>query len=400
MTSVDQLAEDQPEADDTSALSDMGVEGRRSQRSRWQRIDGWLIELVAGLIALAMGIYQLTLPHVLKGVLPPWLGYDDGVYMGVAIRLTHGVLPYRDFVFVHPPGIALLMSPVAALEVLTGSSANSLILARVITVIVVAVNVTLVGHLVRPIGRAAVAVASFSLALWPLTVGVNRTLELEPYLVLFCLLGALAVFGPNGQSSRRRLIVGGLCFGFAFVVKVWAIMPIVAVVLIFLPRWRREGRWLVLGIAAAIGVCCLPFLLAAPHAFVHDVFIDQLYRQSATPSTSLEQHLFLISGLGGLTALTASSALAVAGFLVTAIVVLIVYGMGWRQRTRLEWYVLLAAAITFVGMFDAPFLEPHYAYFPVTMLAPLLGVCVARLFGYSKRWRGATQRYVSDRLSS
>ena len=33
--------------------------------------------------------------------------------LGTAIRLVHGVLPYRDYAFVHPPGIALLMTPAA-----------------------------------------------------------------------------------------------------------------------------------------------------------------------------------------------------------------------------------------------------------------------------------------------
>ena len=41
--------------------------------------------------------------------------YDDGVYLGAAIRFVSGVLPYRDFVFVQPPGIVVLMSPVALL---------------------------------------------------------------------------------------------------------------------------------------------------------------------------------------------------------------------------------------------------------------------------------------------
>ena len=50
---------------------------------------------------------------------------------------------------------------------------------------------------------------------------------LEPWLVLFCLLGALAVFdGDRLAGSRRRLVWGGVAFGFAGAVKVWAILPV------------------------------------------------------------------------------------------------------------------------------------------------------------------------------
>jgi hypothetical protein len=41
-------------------------------------------------------------------------GNDDGVYLGSAIELVHGILPYKDFTYLHPPGMPLLLSPVAA----------------------------------------------------------------------------------------------------------------------------------------------------------------------------------------------------------------------------------------------------------------------------------------------
>ena len=52
--------------------------------------------------------------------------YDDGVYLGAALRLVHGVLPYRDFVLVQPPGLILVMTPVAALAKWTGTPARVL----------------------------------------------------------------------------------------------------------------------------------------------------------------------------------------------------------------------------------------------------------------------------------
>jgi hypothetical protein len=340
------------------------------------------IEITAGLLALGIGIYQLTLPNVFAGVLPVPVDYDEGVYVSVSIRLVHGVLPYRDFVAVHPPGIALLMSPVAIVGVLAGSSASTLILARVLTLVVVAVNAVLAGRLVRPVGKVAVAVASFSLALWPLSVSVDRNLELEPYLTFFCLVGALLLFGVDGEPSKRRSVLGGIAFGCAFVVKVWAFMPIVAVVLVLLPRWRHALKWVCLGVASAIFVTCLPFFIAAPHAFVHDVFADQLFQQSASGGTSFGGILLIIWGLAGLTVTAVPSAVAVIFLALLVVAVALVYGVGWRLRTRLEWYILASAVVTFLGMLNATYFGDHYGYFPLSMIAPLLGVCAGRLWGY------------------
>src|SRR5229473_1968532 len=60
--------------------------------------------------------------------------YDDGPYFGSAVRLVHGVLPYRDYAFVQPPGITELMSP-AALESYLGSTAWALVIGRLLSVL-------------------------------------------------------------------------------------------------------------------------------------------------------------------------------------------------------------------------------------------------------------------------
>jgi alpha-1,2-mannosyltransferase len=58
--------------------------------------------------ALAIRLFTLTRP----GFLTQSTNYDDGACPGAAIRLTQGVLPYKDFALVQPPGIVLLMAPV------------------------------------------------------------------------------------------------------------------------------------------------------------------------------------------------------------------------------------------------------------------------------------------------
>src|SRR6202012_2554787 len=66
----------------------------------------------AGLVMLAaIRLYLLTRPGYLTGITE----YDDGVYLGGAIALISGTVPYHGFAFVQPPGILLLIAPVALL---------------------------------------------------------------------------------------------------------------------------------------------------------------------------------------------------------------------------------------------------------------------------------------------
>src|SRR5689334_22729672 len=82
----------------------------------WRRPRSWGA-LVPGIVAGLLGAYVLSLPHALSGIhgSAEKGNYDDGIYFGAAIRLIHGWLPYRDFLLPHPPGLTVLLSPIAAL---------------------------------------------------------------------------------------------------------------------------------------------------------------------------------------------------------------------------------------------------------------------------------------------
>src|SRR5712691_5892043 len=68
-----------------------------------------LVIAAATAVGLALRLWQLSRPGYLLGLTE----YDDGPYFGSAALLVHGVLPYRGFVLVQPPGITLLMAPAA-----------------------------------------------------------------------------------------------------------------------------------------------------------------------------------------------------------------------------------------------------------------------------------------------
>ena len=82
----------------------------------------------ATLLAVGLRLYDLSRPGILLGINE----YDDGTDFGSAVRLVHGALPYRDFVMVQPPGITLLMLPVALVTKDMGTDIGMAV-ARVIT---------------------------------------------------------------------------------------------------------------------------------------------------------------------------------------------------------------------------------------------------------------------------
>ena len=345
------------------------------------RLDRWItptaLSLTAGLVSLGLGCYQLILSHVFTGVIGWDEGYDEGVYVGAAVRFVHGVLPYRDFVLLHPPGFLLLMAPVALLGNAFGAHVT-LEVARCITAIFVAMNAVLVGLIVRPLGRVATATAAFGLALWPLTVAVERTVELEPYLVFFCLLSAYLMFDGGRFASWTRVLLGGISLGFAVEVKVWAILVVVATALVFLPKWRTRGLPLALGLAAGI-VPGAPFFLAAPRAFVHDVIVTQLSRNGSMPVTSLQGRLLALTAIGRLPSIGPRVGLAVGLCCLFGLLVLAVFVFNRSRLVPLEWFALVSSVVVFVGMFESPSPSEWYWYFPVAFVAMLIGLCVSRV---------------------
>ena len=112
-----------------------------------------VIIAVAALLALALRLYQLSRPVFLLSVNE----YDDGPYFGSAVRLVNGDLPYRDFLIVQPPGITLLMVPVALVSKATGT-AWGMAIGRILTALAGAVAVALAGLLVRHRGALATVI--------------------------------------------------------------------------------------------------------------------------------------------------------------------------------------------------------------------------------------------------
>jgi hypothetical protein len=336
-----------------------------------------LAGLIPALITVGLGIYFMHLPHVLYGVHE----YDDGVYLGAALRLVHGVLPYRDFVIVHPPGVVVLMAPFAALAARLGGTDVAMALGRDLTIFVAAVNTVLAGRLVRHRGPWAMLIAGLALACFPMAPAADSTLLLEPYLVCFALIGLILMFRVGRLAGPGRVLVGGLFLGASAAMKIWGFLVLGAVLVVCLRRLRQAFLPVLVGGLAGFLAFCLPFIVAAPGAFFHDVFVDQFRRvevgsaglSQGQPAFGFGERLKWLTGSGGLTLLRAGTVATIAvGALAVCAAGLVTY----RFRRRIcpaEWALLLCATVATAAMLAPAYLFAHYVYFPAAFIAPLIG---------------------------
>ncbi len=344
------------------------AQGRRPGWHLLPRTPAGQVIAAAAVLALVLRIYQLARPGVLLGV--AW--YDDGVYFGSALRLAHGVLPYRDFIFAQPPGITLLLTPVALLAKVTGT-AWGMAIARILTLLASTAGVVLGGLLVRHRGLAAVVVTCGLLAVYPTSVTDTRTIFLEPWVAMFCLAGALALFDGDRLAGGRRLLWGGVLFGFAGAVESFAIIPVLVVLALALPRPRTAGVYLG-GVAAGFLIPVLPFAALAPRRFYQSVFVAQLVRynqQRVTVWTRLQD----MTGLNYV--VDPSHLLLVLATLVIVAFVAAALAGAWMLTHRppppLEWFAVATTALIVVVFMWPPGFFFHFPGF----LAPFLALSIA-----------------------
>ncbi len=347
----------------------------------------YAVIIAATVLAVGLRLYDLSRPGYLFGISE----YDDGTDFGSAVRLLHGAVPYRDFIMVQPPGITLIMFPVAAATKALGTDAGMAV-GRVVTALASAAAVPLGGLLTRHRGLFAALVTCGVLAIYPDSILAARTVLLEPWLVLFCLLGALAVFDRDRVAdSRRGIFLGGLLFGFAGAVKVWAILPVVVILVLTARRPRQAVSYaagVVLGFCAAV----LPFALTAPTTFYRSVIIAQLVRNDIV---RIPEGYRLQQMLG----LAHTSQLATAVLVIISIVVAVLIAavtvLGSRLAhsppPALDWFATGTCALVVAAFLWPADFYYHYAGFLAPFLALVLALPASRLLaalpaGEPRRW--------------
>ena len=302
-----------------------------------ERAVGRWVALAVGAVALATRLGPVLAAGTLRGV----QGYDDGVYLAVAQRLIAGIVPYRDEVFLHPPGIAVALSPFAALAGPFGDS-WALALARLAFMVVGTANAVLVARILIPRGVVAAAVGGGTYALWGAAVSAEHTVFLEAPIGLGLLvaLGALRRVGPGSavgsRAISRVLAVSGLAIGIAATFKIWVAVDAAILGALVLSRWgvRAAGKWVawcVLGAAPVV----VPFLVLTPGRLWYDVVVVQSGRP--IQPTDLADRLDAF----GLTAAVDTASIELLAVLIGALLLAVVLGplvvAAWHRTGPTAW---------------------------------------------------------------
>jgi hypothetical protein len=343
---------------------------RQGRRPAWLTPVN-LVIIITTLLALGLRVYyQYTRPGFLLGVTE----YDDGPYFGSAVRLVHGSLPYKDFILVQPPGITLLMSPAGLLTYWTGT-AWGLAVGRILTLLAGTAAVALAGLLVRHRGPLAALLACGIMAVYSDGVAAAHTVLVEPWLVLFCLAGAVAVFDGDRITARtRRLAWGGVLFGFAGAVEAWAIVPVLVLAALCLPHIKRAAVFAG-GVAAGFLIPVLPFALAGPSQFYRSLITAQVgYRAHAVRVgvlLRLRNMIGLPYTLGWPERLLLLAVLALVVFVIVTQAAAI--AVTRQPQPTLDWFAT-ASAVLIVAMFLWP---PQFHYHFAEFLAPFMALTLA-----------------------
>lgn len=325
--------------------------------------------------AVLLRLVQLSRPGYLLGVTE----YDDGVLFGNSVRLVNGVIPYRDFAVVQPPASILLMAPAALVAKVTGTDWG-LGIARILTACADCACVPLLGLLVRHRGALATGVACGVYAVDPDALVASHTLLLEPWLNLFCLIGALLVFDRDRVTGGRRLAWGGAAFGFAVAVKIWALVPLAVIGCLVLRRGPRRLLPLAGGAVAGLAIPLLPFLVLAPGALVRDTVLSQLVRGAASNGGRMAL-LPRVSDMAGLSLFPGlSTRIVVLVLLAAAATVSLGYmaacAAAGRLPADLDWYALIsAAAVIIIFLWPYSYYQ-HYGAFAAPFIALALALPV------------------------
>jgi len=336
-----------------------------------------VVTVAMALVAIGLQVLRLTRP----GGLLPGNASDTSLYLGSAIRLVHGALPYRDFVLLQPPGVVLVMSPFALLSDLVGSR-WALGAVNLCTPLLAAANVALVGHLLRHRGWQAVLAGCGLMAVTPVTYDALANGMLEPLMDLFCLLGLALIFDGDQLAGRRRMLLGGVAFGVAGCVLVAAIVPALVVAALAAYRQVKRLSLYAIGVAAGFAVPSIAFFSITPGIFVHDVVLAELARAPGTHRTlAITRLQYMAFGDGPLAAICAAAillAVIVAGFALVR-----------RRFTTFDVFALAGMVTMAAVQFSIATYYNHFAAMVVPFVALPLGIAVGRLAVRRPRWVAA-----------
>ena len=349
---------------DLAAASNVATSRRRDDR--W--IDAAIVAT-----CLVLAVAQFATNRIMSG-------FDSGVYFGAASQFVAGHLPYRDFVFVQPPGSLVLLSPWALIGHWT-TLTTGFILARGFSAVVVSAVAVLVSRLLRPCGRRAALLGGLAVALAPTATFEMTAVKLEPYCLALALAGAYAIMAAQGRDEsgvRRSVTLAGIALGVAGAVKLWALLIFIALAVCV---WRlgrpllvRFVAWSALGFTVVAG----PFFIASPSNFVNQVIVAQLTRtHNAQGTVTLFNRLGQLTGLRNTPLALTNVELSILFGAIAAVALAAVFVGG--PRRLVDDFFLVGGVLTMGALLASKEFYNYYGYFLAPFLVGLVITSLDRL---------------------
>ncbi len=190
--------------------------------------------------------------------------YDEGVYVAAALAFADGLMPYRDFAFLHLPGVVLWLAPFTWLE-----PEGLFLFARGLSVVAGGVSILL---LARALGGAAGFVTGLLWAVWWEALVSDRGVFLEP---LMTCAGVAALSLALLRDTKRSWLLVGALLSCSVLFKVWGGLWVLVVLAASPPRaW---GRVLV-AFFVVLGVVLAPFLVTSGRELFEQVLLVHVRR--------------------------------------------------------------------------------------------------------------------------
>lgn len=348
----------------------------------WLRRWGFAVALALVFTIAVIARLQLILRST--GGLFGLGNYDDGVHFAAALGLINGILPYRDFLLLHPPGVVLVLAPFAALSWLIGEP-GAMAAARLSWTVLGGLNAVLCGLALRPLGRVAGIVGALFYALFLGAIYTEYTALLEPPATTLLLIAIVLtrLLGSGAGLGTWHYGVAGVLLGLSPVLKIWGVVAVLVVVGgILLRRGRRPAMVTLTAAVTTCAVVCLPFFLSAPAQMWRMVVTAQLSRRRAV--VALAERLNDVLGVrvwSGAQPLWVPMTVVMLVVVLLALVVCLI-----RSELRVVAALLLTSGAI---VLSTPMWFLHYAGLTAAPIALTVGGAVGAVLDWSRGtgWR-------------
>lgn len=341
----------------------------------------------ASALGVAIVAFLARLIPVLNGGgLRGYGNYDDGVYFAAGLGLASGRLPYRDFLILHPPGIAIMLAPFGWLAQLS-SDPTAFAVARIVWMALGSVNATLVLSALWASGRLGAVAGGLAYAVfYPAVYSEHSTMLEGPQnlvlLIAIVIITRCRTVVERGWRRHVPWLTAGLVLGLSPSLKIWGVLPVVAVaVWVGIVRGRVALLRLLVGVAVSMLVVLGPFFVTAPVQMWRQVVSAQLGR-----SPSRSPPITRLTSLTGVKVFQSADPTLATSPTWTALLTSICVGWlivlllaAWRAEGHF-FVALHALLVAFLLIEPAWFM--HYAAFVAPSAALCLGSAVITL----RRW--------------